>query len=112
MANDLVVVLSADSSNLQKGLDDAERMLIRFSNTAHNITNNPLERFIFNLSNLRNALSLLHNTISTIIGTIQNFVNGFVQLGDALDKASIRTGISVDSLGGLKFAVEQCGGNF
>ncbi|MDO4857437.1 MAG: hypothetical protein Q4A17_05785 [Thermoguttaceae bacterium] len=47
-----------------------------------------------------------------IITPLSNAVNGFVALGDQISKTSQRIGIGVESLGGLKFAAEQCGANF
>lgn len=59
------------------------------------------------------AFKALHTAIHDfIIAPLAGAVNGFMALGDQISKTSQRIGIGVKSLGGLKFAAEQCGANF
>lgn len=113
--NKLEVNISGNSSMLKKAFDAAVQQLKNFEKIASSILDNTgvsTQALIANISNLKGAFNLFHSAISSIIGTIQNLVNGFVQFGDALDKASVRTGISVSNLSGLKFAAEQSGASF
>ncbi len=113
--NKLEVNISGNSSMLKKAFDAAVQQLKNFEKIASSILDNTgvsTQALIANISNLKGAFDLFHSAISSIIGTIQNLVNGFVQFGDALDKASARTGISVSNLSGLKFAAEQSGASF
>ncbi len=59
------------------------------------------------------AFKAVHLAITNyIIAPISGAVNSFIALGDQISKTSQRIGMSVETLGGLKFAAEQCGANF
>lgn len=47
-----------------------------------------------------------------IIAPLSGAAKSFMELGDTISKTSQRVGMGVDTLGGLKFAAEQCGANF
>lgn len=59
------------------------------------------------------SLSVVKDAINNyIITPFANAVNSFVEFGDSISKTAQRIGVGVDALSGLKFAAEQCGGNF
>lgn len=59
------------------------------------------------------AFKAVHQAIHEfIISPLVGAVNGFMALGDQISKTSQRIGMSTETLGGLKFAAEQCGANF
>lgn len=58
------------------------------------------------------GISGMKAAFDTASSAVTAFFDSFVGLGDALDKASIRTGVSVKALSALKFASEQCGAGF
>lgn len=59
------------------------------------------------------AFKAVHLAITNyIIAPLAGAVNGFMALGDQISKTSQKIGIGTETLGGLKFAAEQCGANF
>lgn len=59
------------------------------------------------------AFKAVHLAITNyIIAPISGAVNSFIALGDQISKTSQKIGIGTETLGGLKFAAEQCGANF
>ncbi len=117
--NDLRVLISGDTTLLEKAFFKAENSLRQFSEKFQNY----FEKINVITKGIGVSFAILNQSfeffkkfkdaiVSYIITPIANAVKGFVELGDTLSKTSQRTGISVDTLGGLKFAAEQCGGNF
>lgn len=86
---ELLVDVLARTSGLQKGLKKGEQSMQQFKKVAGNIA-----------AGIAAAFS---------INAIRNMIDDFTELGDKMDKMSIRTGVSVESLSALKFAAEQSG---
>ena len=116
--NAIAVEVLVDTGKAEVTLQQFQQSFQSFTNNYNQTINNIYqlsEKSTWSFSKLATTIAdtgFAFANIKAVISSITNFVNGFVQLGDAMDKASLRTGISVESLGGLKFAAEQCGGNF
>ncbi|MDO4857238.1 MAG: hypothetical protein Q4A17_04765 [Thermoguttaceae bacterium] len=115
MAEELIIPIKADDSQVKKaakslgGLEGAITSLYGKLGA----TREGMGSLGSAISGLMSGLDLLRNGINNlIIAPLSNAVNGFVALGDQISKTSQRVGIGVETLGGLKFAAEQCGANF
>lgn len=115
MAEELVIPIKADDSQVKKaskslgGLEGALTSLYGKLGA----TRDGMGSLGSAISGLVSGFDLLRNGINTlIVAPLANAVNGFVALGDQISKTSQRVGIGVETLGGLKFAAEQCGANF
>ncbi len=85
------VELGVDKSALVRGLQSAKKDLVAFG------------------AGVRNLGLAGFAAGSSLVAAFASSAKTFSDLGDALDKASIRTGVSVESLSGLAFAAEQSG---
>lgn len=116
--NAIAVEVLVDTGKAEVTLQQFQQSFQSFTNNYNQTINNIYQLSEKSQLSFSKLVATIANTgfafsqIKAVISSVANFVNGFVQLGDAMDKASIRTGISVEALGGLKFAAEQCGGNF
>ncbi|MDO4857404.1 MAG: hypothetical protein Q4A17_05615 [Thermoguttaceae bacterium] len=109
------IALEADLSSLKK----AEKELGTFQKAFLS-----LNKVIDEQSKLLTSYSSIVTAIATsfksihlavtnfIITPLAGAVNSFIALGDQISKTSQRIGMSTGTLGGLKFAAEQCGANF
>lgn len=88
---ELLVDVLARTSGLSRGLKKGESALQRFKGVAANIATGIAAAFSIN--------------------ALRNMINDFTEFGDSMNKMSIRTGVSVESLSALKFAAEQSGTN-
>ena len=88
---ELLVDVLARTSGLSRGLKKGESALQRFKGVAANIATGIAAAFSLN--------------------AVRNMINDFTEFGDSMNKMSIRTGVSVESLSALKFAAEQSGTN-
>ncbi|MDO4856964.1 MAG: hypothetical protein Q4A17_03350 [Thermoguttaceae bacterium] len=115
MTDDLTINVKANTTELQR----AEKELNSFQKAFRSV-NSALERSQSSFSQASagitaaaTAFQAVHLAVTQyIIAPLAGAVNSFVQLGDTISKTSQRIGIGVDSLGGLKFAAEQCGADF
>ena len=115
MTDDLTINVKANTTELQR----AEKELNSFQKAFKSV-NSALERSQSNFSKVSagitaaaTAFQAVHLAITQyVIAPLAGAVNSFIQLGDTISKTSQRIGIGVDSLGGLKFAAEQCGADF
>jgi len=85
----LPVDVLARTPGLQKGLKKGQQSMQQFKKVAGNIA-----------AGIAAAFS---------INAIRNMIDDFAETGDMLQKMSLRTGLSVEALSGLKFAAEQSG---
>lgn len=86
---ELLVDVLARTTGLQKGLKRGETQMQKFKKVAGNVA-----------AGIAAAFS---------INAVRNMISDFAQAGDALDKMSKRTGLTVEALSGLQFAAEQSG---
>jgi len=86
---ELAVNVVAKTGGMQRGLQQAEGSLTRFSSMAKGIA-----------SGIAAAFSIV---------AVKKLITDFAALGDQLDKMSARTGVAVESLSALGFAAEQSG---
>lgn len=115
MTDDLTINVKANTTELQR----AEKELNSFQKAFRSVSS-ALERSQSSFSQASagitaaaTAFQAVHLAVTQyIIAPLAGAVNSFVQLGDTISKTSQRIGIGVDSLGGLKFAAEQCGADF
>ena len=91
LIGELAVNVVARTGGMSAGLSRAQKNLKRFQGVASNIA-----------AGIAGAFSIY---------AIRGMINDFTELGDSMDKMSIRTGVSVESLSALKFAAEQSGTN-
>ena len=112
-SNAITVTLQGDASQLDASCKTAEKQLDRFEKATQTVTGSVRKQWqstAFSVAALGVAFQTVSTAIRTyIIAPISDAVNSFVQFGDQLAKTSQRVGISAESLGGLKFAAEQCG---
>lgn len=112
MANDIIIQVKADTSQLKK----AETHLKLFGEKCQEVVQRNTKifsGFILPLASIRLAFQGLGTAINNfVIAPLAGAVSAFVEFGDQLSKTSQRIGMSVETLGGLKYAAEQCGSNF
>ena len=95
----LVVRISGNTVSLNKAITKAEGRMSKFRKGASRA-----------FSVVRKAaIGLAIAGGAAIVGFAIGAIKNFADLGDELDKMSLRTGISVETLGELKFAAEQTG---
>ena len=114
-SNDLTITINSDT----KGIQRAENELVILEKSVHSVKNAVTESTgsWTKYSSAITACSTSFMAVKTavqdfIIAPLQGAIQSFTSLGDTLSKTSQRVGMSVESLGGLKFAAEQCGANF
>ena len=97
----------------------AERELVVFEKSVNsvNVSLKQTQKQWSEWANITTAVSTAFKAIhlgitNFIIAPLSGAVNGFMALGDQISKTSQRIGMSTETLGGLKFAAEQCGANF
>jgi len=116
--NAIAVEVLVDTGKAEVTLQQFQQSFQSFTNNYNQTINNIYqlsEKSTWSFSKLATTIAdtgFAFANIKAVISSIANLVNGFVQFGDALDKASARTGISVSNLSGLKFAAEQSGASF
>ena len=111
MENTINIQIVGNSTNLTKAVMDAERHLNGFRKTMDDVG-----KYVNSWTVKAQACSMIfvgiRNAFQVTWATINGLVGSFVEFGDQLSKTSQRIGMSVESLGGLKYAAEQCGSNF
>ncbi|MDO4571517.1 MAG: hypothetical protein Q4D38_14120 [Planctomycetia bacterium] len=116
MENGIVVPIKAKTVGFESEIAKAESRLKKFENAidaVNKTVGNKWNQMAAGVAVYTTALKNVVGAIQThIISPLASAVNGFVEFGDQLAKTSQRVGIGVESLGGLKFAAEQCGANF
>lgn len=116
MDNTICVPITADTSNFQKAIKNTEQGVDKVASA----TEKALSGMGNSWAGLSAKVALVGAAFSTIKGAIEQYliaplsgsVQAFADFGDSLGKTAQRVGMSVETLGGLKFAAEQCGGNF
>ena len=115
----LKLMVVADTTQFQGKIEVATKELSSFEKMWENVTKKMTEHkdVLVTTSSCITALSTAfkacHLAINNyIIAPLSGAVNGFMALGDQISKTSQRIGMSTGTLGGLKFAAEQCGANF
>lgn len=115
MADGIVIPLKADDKQIKqatKSLGMLEKAL-NWVGKAAGENKDDLAKFADILSPFASVAPAFASAIkSYIIAPLFGAVNGFMALGDQISKTSQRIGMSTETLGGLKFAAEQCGANF
>lgn len=116
MSNDqLTITLNADTLGVQK----AEKELDKLEKSVHSVKKAVTESSGA-WSKHASVITACSTSFMAVRSAVQDFViaplsaaiNQFAALGDQISKASQRVGMGVETLGGLKFAAEQCGANF
>jgi len=112
MSSDTITIsINGDKTQLEQTLISAEQSLQKFSNAAEKVADkmggisSDAAKFSVVFMGIESAFSSCSSAISALIGS-------YVEFGGQLSKTSQRIGMSVESLGGLKYAAEQCGSNF
>ena len=115
----LKFMVVADTTQFQGKIEVATKELSSFEKAWGSVTKKITENkdVLVTTSSCITALSTAfkacHLAINNyIIAPLSGAVNGFMALGDQISKTSQRIGMSTGTLGGLKFAAEQCGANF
>ena len=116
MENEIKVNIVGDSKYFEMAIRNTENHLHIFENSVCQITNNIKNQFNTITSTITAVgvgfQAARTATIDFIVTPLSYAVNAFMEFGDQLSKTSQRIGMSVETLGGLKFAAEQCGSNF
>lgn len=116
MSNDqLTITLNADTLGVQK----AEKELDKLEKSVYSVKN-AVNESSGAWSKYSSVITACSTSFMAVRSAVQDFViaplsaaiNQFAALGDQISKASQRVGMGVETLGGLKFAAEQCGANF
>ena len=115
MAEDLKIVITANTAAIETATTELKKLETGFNTLSNTLKKE--ERSWTEYSSVVTAVATSFKAVhlaitSYIIAPLSGAVNGFVALGDQISKTSQRIGIGVESLGGLKFAAEQCGANF
>ena len=115
MIDELIIPVKADLKEVKK----ASKILIEFQKVFHSLneTIDQNSKLLTSYANIATAVATsfkaIHMAVANyIITPLASAVNSFVALGDEISKTSQRIGMSTGTLGGLKFAAEQCGANF
>lgn len=116
MSNDqLTITLNADTLGVQK----AEKELDKLEKSVYSVKN-AVNESSGAWSKYSSVITACSTSFMAVRSAVQDFViaplsaaiNQFAALGDQISKTSQRVGMSTETLGGLKFAAEQCGANF
>lgn len=115
MAEDLKIVITANTAAIETATTELKKL-----ETGFNTLSNTLKKeerswteYASVVTAVATSFKAVHLAITNyIIAPLSRAVNGFMALGDQISKTSQRIGMSVEMLGGLKFAAEQCGANF
>lgn len=114
--NNLTIVINGNVNGLNASIQSAEKHLTNFEQTTYKVTKNIKQSFkeaAADAAVIGTAFQSVSSIINKcIINPLSGAVNGFVAFGDEISKTSQRIGMSTGTLGGLKFAAEQCGANF
>ena len=116
MSNDqLTITLNADTLGVQK----AEKELDKLEKSVYSVKKAVTESSgaWSKHASVITACSTSFMAVKTaveqfVIAPLASAVQSFMALGDQISKTSQRVGMSTETLGGLKFAAEQCGANF
>ncbi len=99
---ELVARISADASELKKALAESEKGVEKFGATTDKET--------LSLSDAWKSYGKIIAVVgAAVIGTLTTMVVSFAKVGSELKDLSLKTGISVEALAGLKYAAEQSG---
>ncbi len=117
MESDAIVVpIKGDVKNFEAGVEKAKKELSDFEKATETITqavNNKWNQCAAGVTLYAGAFQAVKGAIdSFVIAPLAGAVNNFVSFGDDFAKTAQRIGIGAESLGGLKFAAEQCGADF
>ncbi len=99
---ELVAKISVDAANLKKGLSDADKDVTRFGKSVDKETKSIKQSF------------LEIGKVATVVGVaitaaMTKMIMSFTKVGSELYDLSLKTGVSVEALAGLKYAAEQNG---
>lgn len=106
-ANALVVQIRADTSEMKKALINSEKQLRDFGETVQKV-----QKYVSGFNVSFRDFTVMGVGLVQIKTYLQSLIGQFTTFGDLLDKTSQRVGIMAGDLSRLKFAAEQCGGNF
>jgi len=99
---ELVARISADATELKKGLADAEKDVEGLGKTTDKETRDISQSF----KTLGKSFAIVGASITAAMGLV---IKSFTATGSELHDLSLKTGVSVKSLAGLKYAAEQNG---
>lgn len=99
---ELVARISVDAANLKKGLAEADKDIAQTGKAIGKETKSIKERFL----EIGKAATVAGASITAAMGLA---IKSFVKTGSELNDLSLKTGVSVKSLAGLKYAAEQNG---
>ena len=103
MENSINVTITGDSTQLTKAVMDAERHLNGFRKTMDDVG-----KYVNSWTVKMQAVSMvfvgLRNAFQVTYAVVNNIAGSFMEFGGQLSKTSQRIGMSVESLGGLKYA--------
>lgn len=114
-SNELTITINSDT----KGVQAAEKELGHLEKSVYSVKKAVTESTgsWTKYSSAITACSTSFMAVKTaveqyVIAPLASAVQSFMALGDQISKTSQRVGMSTETLGGLKFAAEQCGANF
>ena len=114
MANDtaLVVPITVDANKAEIGLQKCTKAIQLFSDNCNRTTqsiSNMSNRGLTSFNQMSISIVGMTTVFNTLKATLTSIAGSYMAFTDNLGKMSQRTGISAESLGGLKFAAEQSG---
>lgn len=107
VSDSIVLKIGADVTEIKKALVESEKKLRSFGETAKQV-----QRYVSGFSASFRDFTVMGIGLGQIKTYLQAVVGQFTTFGDVLDKTCQRTGVLASDLSKLKFAAEQCGGNF
>ena len=114
-SNDLSVKITADTVELVKAEKELGNFQRSFTslNTAMEKNHTSWGKVTSGVTAASTAFMAINTAVSQyVIAPLKQAITTFMDFGDTISKTSQRVGIGVETLGGLKFAAEQCGANF
>ena len=99
---ELVARITADTADLKKGLSQSEKDIKGLGKTIDKETKSIKESFL----EVDKAAGLMGAAITASMGAM---IMSFGKVGSELNDLSLKTGVSVETLAGLKYAAEQNG---
>lgn len=113
--NAIEVPIEVDATKAEVSLRKFDNSMKNFCNNYSGYTDrivNQSKRQHESITQLATSITFIGTAFSTVKGVIDSVAGSYMAFTDGLSKMSQRTGITAESLGGLKFAAEQSGANF
>lgn len=107
--HELLVQVKADTAQMKTALDKADKSLTQFGKAAEKVEK---KMNAWNFNRMVTSLQAVTSMASGVISSVSGITQAIVEYAAELDKASAKTGISVEQLSALRYAAEQSGSDF